>query len=77
MEVSVQLQAPAALPPVKKSGTCLMEGWKLPGVVLDIFEKRKIFALAAIGITDPTTHILVPTPAALPRNLSAILNMQI
>jgi len=76
MKVSVQLQAPAALSPVKNSGTCLMGGWKLPGVVLDIFEKRKIFVLAAIGITDPTTHILVPIPAALSRNLSAILNMQ-
>jgi hypothetical protein len=77
MEVSVQLQAPAVLPPVNNSGTCLKRGWKIPGFVLDIFEKRKIFTLAVIGITDPKTHIMVPIPAALTRNLSAILNMHL
>lgn len=77
MEGSVQLQAPATFSLAKNSGTRLMGGWKLPAVVLDISEKRKIFALAAIGITVPTTRILVTIPAALPWNLGVIPNMQL
>jgi hypothetical protein len=52
-----------------------MGGWKGSRVVLDIFEKRKIFVVAGVRITDPTTRIPIAIPAALSWTLSVMLKI--
>jgi hypothetical protein len=75
MEVSGQLPALTSLLLVKNPGPHLMGGRKGSGVVLDIFEKRNIFAVAGVRITDPTARILITIPAALSWTLSIMLNI--
>jgi hypothetical protein len=49
MEVSGQLEAPAAFPPGKSEhGTHWIEGWMGPRADLDLVVKRKIFPLPGL-----------------------------
>jgi hypothetical protein len=50
MEVSVQLQDPAALTLVKNPGTRLMGGWKRPEFLLDIFKGEKYLPLPGLEL---------------------------
>jgi hypothetical protein len=59
MEVSGQLNAPAALPPGKEPlGTHLIGGWVGPRAVLDAVEKRKI--QSSRQQSNPRTQIFQP-----------------
>jgi hypothetical protein len=48
--VSVQFQAPAALPPGKIPGTHWIGGWVDPRAGLDEMEKRKFLALPGLEL---------------------------
>jgi len=56
MEMSCHLQVPIALPPGKSPDTHQIGDLVGPRTSLDVFEKRKVFALAGIRSPDRPAH---------------------